>query len=276
MPDLQGIHVAAPAKPGAVVLAVHPTLRFGSSPLPVLAYQRFGRGRSAALTTASTWRWQMLMPSEDTSHERFWRQLLRWLSAASPPRLELMLEKDTFSPGEAVRVRARVSDKAYQPVTGATVWMTVTEPDGGSRELQLNPAFSESGSKTGSETGFEKGIYTGVFTVRQEGVYGIRASSTDAAGDVLETSTHFLATPSPAEFIDVAMNRKLLERMAADGGGGFYTLDTVNRLARDVRALPNSLAITVNKDLWHIPPVLIFLILLLSLEWFIRRRKGLS
>jgi len=270
MPDLQGIHVTAPAKPGAVVLAVHPTLRYGSSPLPVLAYQRFGRGRTVALTTASTWRWQMLMPSADTSHERFWRQLLRWLSAASPPRLELMLESDTYSPGEEVRVCARVLDKAYQPVTGATVWMSVTAPDGGGRELQLDRA------DTGSETGSEKGIYTGAFTVGQEGVYGLEASSRDAEGDVLEAATHFLAIPSPAEFIDAGMNQELLKGIASVGGGGFYTLDTVNRLTRDVRALPNSLAIAVSKDLWHIPPVLIFLILLLSLEWFIRRRKGMS
>jgi hypothetical protein len=210
----------------------------------------------------------MLMPSDNTSHERLWRQILRWLSAASPPRLELTLENNTYSPGEKIRVHARVSDKAYQPVTGATVWMMVTAPDGGNREIQLT------GSLSGN--GFEKGLYAGAFTVRQAGLYGVAASSTDAQDDVLETSTHFLVTPSPDEFIGASMNRALLERMAAAGGGGFYTLDTMDRLTQDVRALPVSHSITVTKDFWHIPPVLIVLILLLSVEWFIRRRKGLS
>ncbi len=265
MPDLQGLHVAAPAKPGAVVLAVHPELRHRNHSLPVLAYQRFGRGRTMALTTASTWRWQMLMPSDNTSHERFWRQVLRWLSAGSPPRLDLRLNSDAYSAGDNVRIRVRVSDKAYQPVGDATVWVKVTPPDGASRDLQL----------TGGN-GSANGIYAGAFTVQQEGVYGIEVSSADVAGDALETSTHFLVIPSRGEFINAAMNGSLLERMAAAGGGRFYRLENVDRLPGDVRALPSAITITVDKDLWHIPPVLMVLILLLSLEWFIRRRKGMS
>ena len=70
MPLLQGINVSGHAKPGATVLAVHPTLSFQGEPLPVLAHERYGRGRTMAIMTATTWRWQMLKPHEDTSHER--------------------------------------------------------------------------------------------------------------------------------------------------------------------------------------------------------------
>ena len=38
MPQLLGINVTGPAKPGATVLAVHPTLNLGDEALPVIAY----------------------------------------------------------------------------------------------------------------------------------------------------------------------------------------------------------------------------------------------
>ena len=115
MPELQGINVTGRAKPGATVLAVHPTLRYQDHPLPVIAYERYGRGRTMAIMTASTWRWQMLMPHENLSHERLWRQVFRWLTTTSPPRLQLTLNRDSYSVGEQVEVQASVADKAYAP-----------------------------------------------------------------------------------------------------------------------------------------------------------------
>ena len=52
----------------------------------------------------------MLKPHEDTSHERFWRQLLRWLTASSPTPVEIVLEDNEFSTGDEVKVKARVYD----------------------------------------------------------------------------------------------------------------------------------------------------------------------
>src|SRR5690606_5103075 len=74
MPSLQGVYVSGRPKPGATVLMQHPSLSWQNAPLPILTAQRYGAGRSMVLATASSWRWQMLMPSEDQSHERLWRQ----------------------------------------------------------------------------------------------------------------------------------------------------------------------------------------------------------
>ena len=37
--------------------------------------------------TAGSWRWQMLQPRQDMSHEIFYRQLLRWLVSDTPKRV---------------------------------------------------------------------------------------------------------------------------------------------------------------------------------------------
>jgi hypothetical protein len=65
-------------RPGAEVLAVHPTARApdtGQSYI-LLATQTFGRGHTAILTTDGLWRWKMSEPSDARVVETFWQQLL--------------------------------------------------------------------------------------------------------------------------------------------------------------------------------------------------------
>ena len=39
-----------------------------------------------ALTSGSTWRWQMEMDHQDQTYELFWKQVLRWLVNTRPIR----------------------------------------------------------------------------------------------------------------------------------------------------------------------------------------------
>ena len=80
MPALGRVVPLGPSRPGAAVLAVAP----GDPARPVVAVQRFGRGRAMVFAGEASWRWQMLAPSTDRTYERFWRQTARWLGARRP------------------------------------------------------------------------------------------------------------------------------------------------------------------------------------------------
>jgi hypothetical protein len=233
-------------------------------PLPVIACQRYGRGRTMAIATASTWRWQMLMSHEDMSHERFWRQVLRWLAASAPPRTGITLDRDSYSVGDLVHVHVSILDSAYNPVDDATVRLKITEPDGSTRDIRLMAKMEE------------EGIYTGEFTVRQEGVFTLAVSSTLGEPDDAEAAVHFLVTESYDEFVNPVMDAALLRKLADASGGQFYTTQTAHRLMQAVKQLQNTYTATVEKDIWHTPIVLFLLIVFFSLEWLIRRQKGMS
>ncbi|MFT3867788.1 MAG: hypothetical protein QM715_04750 [Nibricoccus sp.] len=71
------------AKPGAVVLARHPSETSpaggdGSRAI-LLAMQRYGRGQSAVLTSDALWRWKLNEESSAKGAEKFWRHLFAWL-----------------------------------------------------------------------------------------------------------------------------------------------------------------------------------------------------
>jgi len=264
MPQLQGFNVTGPAQPGATVLAVHPTLSLRNEPLPVIAYERYGRGRSMVVATASTWRWQMLRPHEDRSHERFWRQVLRWLAAPAPLPVELSLDKDSYGAGEQVNLRVRVSDSQYTPVNDAMVWLKLTDSAGTIQDVALERVIDE------------EGIYTGGFKVHQDGVHQIEVTATSPTGKVQEASSHFLVTEPTAEFINAGMDATLLKSMAGVSGGKFYTPDNADRLVNDLKRLQKVVAVDVEQDIWDMPIVFILLCGLLALEWWVRRRKGMS
>jgi len=264
MPQLQGVNVTGRVKPGATVLAVHPTLKHRNVPVPVMAYQRYGRGRSMVITTASTWRWQMLMPHDDMSHERFWRQVLRWLAAASPDPVELTLDRDSYGPGDEVTVRVRASDKTYAPINRKAVWLKKTNPEGTIQDIRLDWSIEEDG------------IYTGAFKVGNKGVYKLEVSLTSAAGESQEASIAFLVSESDQEFNNAGMDAVLLNAIAEASGGKYYDYKDAARLADDLLRGQQSDSVSVEKEIWDIPLVLFIILALFSLEWMIRRRKGMS
>src|ERR1041385_3762019 len=96
LPPLSDFNKITEAKPGAVVLAKgQPENRSNGEPV-LLAYQRYGRGRTMAFTSGSSWRWQMEIPHDDQTYELFWKQVLRWLVSSSPDPVMLSTDKDTY------------------------------------------------------------------------------------------------------------------------------------------------------------------------------------
>ena len=264
MPQLQGINVTGRAKPGATVLAVHPTLQLDGNPLPVFAYQRYGRGRTMAITTAATWRWQMLMPHEDRSHEKIWRQILRWLTAGTPARVEFELEHSQYSTGDTVKVMARIHDERFEPVDKATVWLKTTDPDGVIQDLRMENSIARTGD------------YTGAFSASKPGVYELEVSSTGISHQTDSASAKILVTDTLHEYRDLSLNSELLKNIALASGGKYYNIRNAGRLVKDLQRNRETQTVHLQLDVWDMPAVFLFLLACYGLEWVMRRRKGLS
>lgn len=268
MPDLQGAYVTGRAKPGATVLMEHNALQFQNQALPIIAMQRYGSGRSMSITSASTWRWQMMMPAEDQSHERVWRQLLRWLSVSALERVTVEFDREFYHVGDTVEVTATVRDINYQPDNNASVWVHLTGPQG---EL-LDAAMEWDIDRDG--------VYRTSFEVQNEGVFNLLVDVPSAAGEADRSDTErmsaFVVTPSLREFTSAGRDTALLERIAEVSAGRYYNLEQSSSLVNDITYTPNAYSVEVQEDLWDTPALLFLLILLLCADWVARRFKGLS
>jgi uncharacterized membrane protein len=262
MPGLTSINYLGPVKPGAAVLAEKPEDDFGERE-PLLVVQRYGKGRSAALATASTWRWQMLLDAEDQRHERFWRQFVRWLAASTPDRVDVNLGNDRFAPDEEISVGVDVYDPRYLPVSDAEVYGSLANPAGEVTEVEFRPDLGMPGS------------YTATMLPAAEGVFTLDVWAEHGAESIGSQQRSFLVRPTSQEYFDAVLKRASLEQLAEAAGGVYYAPGDADQLTTNLRSRRTSTSIYTVEYLWDMPFLFGMALLLLSAEWIWRRRKGL-
>jgi uncharacterized membrane protein len=268
LPELQGIYVTGRIKPGATVLVEHPLLAYQNQALPLVATQRYGSGRSMSVTTASSWRWQMMLPSEDQSHETLWRQMIRWLAVSAPARISIDFDREFYNVGDEVNVTATVLNDKYEPDNDAILYMQKTNPLDQITDTPMEWDIEEDG------------VYRSSFVVEEEGVFDLWVDVASAAGDAARDSSEkraaFVVTPSLREYTNAGLDRALLARVAEASGGFYFDLADAGNLPEAIDFTPNAYSQEVQIDLWDRPWLLALLILLLCVDWITRRMRGLS
>lgn len=261
LPPLTTVNRARALKPGATALLIG---RGEAGEVPVLAYQRYGRGIAAALAVQDSWLWQMHaeVPLEDRTHERFWQQLLRWLVSAVPDRATVATSLERPGAGEPLTLRASVRDSAWRGMNDAVVLAHVTAPSGAVRDVPL------------SWTGEEDGDFRAVFTPEEDGVHQVRTEVT-RGGEQLDAAAAFARTGDGAEeYFEAGLRAGFLRRLAEETGGRYYTPATASALPRDVVYTESGATVLERKELWDMPIVLLLLVGLLGGEWAYRRSRG--
>ncbi len=268
LPELQGVYVTGRIKPGATVLLEHPLLQYQNQALPLIASQRYGSGRSMSITSASTWRWQMMLPAADESHETLWRQMLRWLAVSAPERITIEFDREFYNVGDEVNVTATVLNDEYEADNDATVWMQTTDPLAAVLDTPMEWDIEDDG------------VYKSSFVVDEEGIFSLLVDVASAAGESssasLEKRTAFVVTPSLREYTNAELDSGLLARIAEASGGRFFSLEDADSISDAIQFTPNAYSQEVQIDLWDRPWLLALLILLLCVDWMSRRIRGLS
>ncbi len=269
LPLLQGYNPLGAAKPGATILAVHPLHR-NESPRIIMATQRYGRGRTSALATSTTWRWQMHRDHRDMTHERFWRQLMRWLSAQSPDPVTIELERESYSPGENVTLHLEVRDSTFVPHKNANVTVKITTPEG--QAVSLFASADLAAERVGDLARYVASYEAGV-----EGLYQVEALAHDKQGHFLgKAESAFFVEPSQAELANADLQAPMLQRLAEITNGKYFHVSEASALPDAIKVARSSFSKLTEHDLWDAPIFFLAVVLLLGVEWFVRRTKGLS
>jgi len=274
MPEFRVVNRVSSVKPGAVVVAVVDNEQAQSrdgrpeAELPALVVQRFGNGRTAALTVGDVWRWGLKEPDMHDDLNKFWRQTLRWLIADVPEKISLQVvhKRDLANQPVALQVRAR--DKDFEPMDNVSAVIEVSDPNGQKLRLTAEPVAGESG------------LFEAVHVPRFSGGYLAQAVVTDEKGNQLGQAEAGWAVDLEAqEFRSIRTNRALLERIARQTGGEVIELDKLDDFARSLPSRNVPVTTAWIKPLWDLPGVLpaIFTFILICFlgEWALRRWKGM-
>jgi hypothetical protein len=204
--------------------------------------------------------------------DRAWRQLVRWLVADVPNRVQMTAEPLAADANGAVRLQVRVRDEKFQPVDDAAVVVeiepVVFEGTGGAAgvalKLEAEPALSE------------PGLYQVTYVPRQTGGYRAVASVKNTAGADLGRAEAGWSTDLAAEeFRSLVPNIALLEDIARKTSGQVVAADELDKFVRRLPELRAPVMETWSYPAWHTPVMFAFALGCLLTEWGLRRWKGM-
>jgi len=265
LPPITIVNPITEVKPGATTLLTSDGAD-GTDELVVLAFQRYGAGKVLAFPVQDSWMWQMHadIAVDDMTHETYWRRMLRWLVDGVPDQVIVDLPQDRVQLDETATVIASVGDANFEELNNSAVVASITHPDGEFSDLPME------------WTAEKDGEYRTSFTPTAEGFYEIHVEAMSGDEVIGDDTAYIQVAPSDAEFYDSTMRSSLLERIAEDTGGRFYTPDTVSSLPDDVQYVGGGVTVVEEHDLWDMPALLLLLGTLVLGEWGYRRFRGLA
>lgn len=246
-------------KAGAIVQAEALT---PSGRIPLLVTQNYGRGRTAVLATGGTWRWQMLQPLEDKSHEMVWQQLCRWLVFGTPGQVLASTPSSIYTDTPNIPLRAEVRSKHFDPLSDGAVEARISGPVGMAATVTMRPDPTQ------------PGVYSGEYAATEPGSYMVEIRATRNGEEVGMDQTVFRREDGIAENYNTNQNRELLERLSAETGGKYWKPDDTKKLPEELTFSEAGLSAREIRDLWNLPAVFLLLAGLRVGEWLLRRKWG--
>lgn len=262
---LPGFHFWFPVrdlKPAAVALAEHtsPEFRRGGRNMPMLALQNVGAGRVLFAATDESYRWRSLF---EHAYDRYWvngvRHLFEGRLQAGNARTRLFASADQIELGDSVELLVEAKDEAMQPLVAASVPVLV-ERDGQPVEtLALKP------------TDGAPGAYSVRFRPSQLGDYRVRpAESTGRSVEVaFQVVGALLERPGPVD------RQELLAVAAVPGGELLATPQDLLQALDRIEARSATDTFRMPHPVWDGWSTIVLVLVLLSIEWLLRKRFNL-
>jgi len=259
LPKLSG------AKRGATVLLTIPREETETAEYPLVAWQRFGTGKTMFVGTADLWRLRREVGNQ--YHARFWGQAIQFLALSrllgQNKQITLEAGREEYPSGEHVDIFANVLTESFEPVDQPSYVVQVERdvPGAMPAELELDPV-------PGSP-----GLYSGSYLPAEDGTYLVRARQGDQS---IANTAQFEVENVPLELRDPAMRDDLAEQIAALSGGKRLAAAELGSLP-ELLETNEELWTTIHKEkgLWDMPALFVLLVVISGVEWYMRRRENL-
>ncbi|MFW6163691.1 MAG: hypothetical protein ACODAJ_13055, partial [Planctomycetota bacterium] len=252
-------------KAGASVLLTLADAPRRTEPYPLVAWHRYGSGKSLFVGTDQLWR--LRFKRGDIHHLHFWGQVIRFLTLSrllgENKQVRIETPRRSYRTGEHVQIIVNALTETYEPVTAPTYTVRVErlEPQPDTTELTLERVQGAGG-----------GLYQGFFTPEAEGQYRVRTQPKDAGRS---NAVEFTVATTPLEQLEPAMQQERLEKMAELSGGRYLTVRDLPELPDAVAGEQRTAVIRREKELWDVPLLFVVLLACAGTEWFLRRRYDL-
>lgn len=276
-------------KPGATVLVEHPArqvdvgLLAGSPQMPMLVVGRYGAGKILFQATDDTWRWRR--GDGELLHDAYWVQLTRELMRTGPGardrRLSIRTDRRVYTYGMPVQTQVEVFDSELLAAHPETLELIVTELRGvdvdrhAAGEMRRSPSLFVVGRFDCHRLASRSRVFEGTYVPPHSGSFAITIGSAQPRLGEQPMSAHVRVERPNLEFRRPEADHAMLERIAAATGGSVIDLDQLEAVFSTIRDRSVRIPDDVVEPLWDTKLALSLFVLLVSVEWILRKAAGL-
>ena len=234
--------------------------------IAAISYQRYGKGKVMTVGSSGLWQWAFMkneLAKYDAVYARFWGQTIRWLVYDSDflpgQNISFKTDRYTYNSGDSVALLIQSKEIETHPIQPEVV---ITTPGG--QSVRVDATESEQ----------TPGLFRATYFPDGEGAF--TAALVDNGHGQGELVTEFSVYSNDLESRFVGADPDLMDQIAAISGGApldFEAWDSLpGRLTQHEESMTEE---SKPEDAWDRGDLFAALVLVLGMEWFIRRRTGL-
>ncbi|WP_374951634.1 hypothetical protein [Mucilaginibacter sp.] len=233
---------------------------------PLLAFNEIGGRREAVLTGEGLWRWQLAEYRQFGNHnaiDELFSQAVQYLTAnANRQCFRVYSAKNVFDEGESILLNAELYNDALELINIPDVSISIKSSTGKNYSF----LFSRTGQSYQLNAGaLPVGDYT-YQAVTKNGKQNFKAGG------------QFTVKQLDLETRQSTANHKMLRTIAVQSGGKMLLPSQVGQLADLIRKNENIKTVVYEdkkySDIIDLKWIFVLILLLLSTEWFLRKREG--
>lgn len=232
--------------------------------VPFLVAQQVGTGRVFFIGTGDLWKWKMLTNQESNVYESFWRQTILWLTVHTLHEggVSIRLDKASYFLDDTVNIDIECFDENNSVIKDADLKGRLERPEGATSVVQIIKQ--------------PNGKYLGKAELKSIGLNKIVIEGSYKGKNLRSASALVCAKSNDLEFKEITINEHLLKKLAGFSNGEYFKFDEINKLYEKMdKSVESRISKTINNDLWDSPLLIVLMLSLLSVEWILRKQKGL-
>ena len=272
LPEIYWHYPVTKLKPAAEAFLVHPTQKLADGkPMPLLAGHYYGKGYVIFMGFDETWRWRF--NEADKYFGRFWNQAVYLAGVPRTVGTKLtQLSLDTTDPvqGKTGQLYARLFTKDFQPVTADEIEARLTKLDGDPNDKDANVPVKLIAIRGPDNK--PTGEYVATLPFNRTGRFSLKVDPNNGNPALLDYRVNL---PPEHEMAPGGMAEADMRKLAEATGGGFYREEDLHKLASQVKTQLSTFTNRTETILWNRWAMLL-LIVLLTMEWVVRKFNGLS
>jgi uncharacterized membrane protein len=263
MPPIPGANRFSGLKRSAIVLASTPP----PDNEPIMIATEFGKGRALAFA-GETWPWARDFSLDEVraAHRRIWRQAILWLTHKEDDgesKVQLTLDRRRVALGDKLGISVSASDAKGEPIPDIKYEVRV-EPLAPAAKSEAVDVFAQGKESLGN-----------YFATGKAGDYRVSVVGTHNGKEVGSAKARFLIYQDDRELENTAADLAILSQIAEITGGKSLRPESLEDYLKTLKSEITTEYLTQKEQrLWDKWPFFLAFVIVLTGEWWLRKRNG--